>query len=609
MSETGGRRPASAASDAGSSMMAFRAASALVEEAQQLERSTTLPVASLGHVLIEHLVTLEEGTEEEEEDCERAQLRGAARARAAYVALAQRTSKRVLELMQTTRQHLRFWESALQAPRGHRRLLFLQTGKGQFVRHAVRWLKRLFRRKVEPLNPRLAIQQKVFALRELHEVLAVALGEVHSQADVVVRVNMEAEDAMGSVGASITRVRRVVVCLRRPPQLRGAPVPSEGLEGPDSLLMTNPSGRRDEEPLHKAVSLMALESAQARAESPRLVPFTAEQLWEELGGLQVDLACADREAMRQINQHRSPTARQATWLRRGAQNALLLAAAGEAVRHSPLAGSRDMERWGAQAAGSVQNFMWEHLVVPASQIRKELQRTFRSNKTEDLVALAESQAVLRRMLLDFDSRHYEQAGGPPKEATQASMERVLRRFELEARKPLRNLLAGDLSNLLMIQMQSIKVQVESALVQMDRVLQANQMNFAALAALPFFAAIGGALLLARGLAKWAGTSPAKLAANRRDMQGYMRMLLVEAERAIITCEDANARDAALQMGMQIFSINALYMAASEQRSSMMGREWYNLQSDILELAQPQKSTVRKLGILSRMSRSYSVFRD
>lgn len=110
------------------------------------------------------------------------------------------------------------------------------------------------------------------------------------------------------------------------------------------------------------------------------MPFTAEQLWEELGGLQVDLACADREAMRQINQHRSPTARQATWLRRGAQNALLLAAAGEAVRHSPLAGSRDMERWGAQAAGSVQNFMWEHLVVPASQIRKELQRTFRSNK-------------------------------------------------------------------------------------------------------------------------------------------------------------------------------------------------------------------------------------
>jgi hypothetical protein len=42
---------------------------------------------------------------------------------------------------------------------------------------------------------------------------------------------------------------------------------------------------------------------------------------------------------------------------------------------------------------------------------------------------------------------------------------------------------------------------------------------------------------------------------------------------------------------------------------MLGREWYNLQTDILELAKPKKMAAQKLSILSRLSRSYSVFRD
>jgi hypothetical protein len=138
--------------------------------------------------------------------------------------------------MQITRDHLRFWERAMQAPRGHRQLLFLRTGKGQFMRHAVRWMKRLVRVKVEPLNCRLAIQQKVSALRDLHGVLAVALGEVHSQADEVVALEMSGTHAVDVMGSSVMRVRRVVYCLRSPPQSQDSPSDEDGTA---SLLVKN----------------------------------------------------------------------------------------------------------------------------------------------------------------------------------------------------------------------------------------------------------------------------------------------------------------------------------------------------------------------------------
>jgi hypothetical protein len=50
------------------------------------------------------------------------------------------------------------------------------------------------------------------------------------------------------------------------------------------------------------------------------------------------------------------------------------------VSHSRVVGSPDLEDWMWQAVGSVQNFLWEHLLEPGAQIRKELQRTFKSNK-------------------------------------------------------------------------------------------------------------------------------------------------------------------------------------------------------------------------------------
>lgn len=256
-----------------------------------------------------------------------------------------------------------------------------------------------------------------------------------------------------------------------------------------------------------------------------------------------------------------------------------------------------------------------------------------------MLALEESRGILHRMLEDFAKRHPGDAGAAnPAPPSGRTMEAVLARFEAEAKSPLRNLVTGDLSNLMMIQMQAsagpypslpfrfccsspflvadsppvvqgIKVEMESALLQMDRILQANQINFAAMASMPFFATLWGLVALVKQLlfSGSAGSSAAAMA-KRREQKQYARILLVEAERAIL----AGGQDSGLhprEVGQQIFCLNTLYTEARGNSAEMTGPEWHNLRADILELAAPMTPISQKLLIITRMRASYSFFRD
>jgi nuclear-control-of-ATPase protein 2 len=328
------------------------------------------------------------------------------------------------------------------------------------------------------------------------------------------------------------------------------------------------------------------------------------QLWQELQHLTLTTHEAESHVRHMLSLYRAPTRKEVTWVYRYARNGAVAAAAMYVGAHSRLNGSPDLERWGQQVVQSVSGFFQEHLVQPMSQIASELQGTFAANDEADTVSLRESRNILGRMLADFDRMHPEVAGEAAKlsNTTAGSMERVLAKFEAEAKSPIRSLVTGDLSNLLMIQMQSMKVQMESALIQMDRILAANEINFAAMAAMPFFATLYGLMTLVRRLSFGGRGAEARREQQRR----YLRMLLVEAERALVQCNE-EGEAGALEMGLQIFCVNALYVAVREQRPLMSGLEWYNLKTDILELAGPKVAVERKLRILGRMHQSYSIF--
>lgn len=66
---------------------------------------------------------------------------------------------------------------------------------------------------------------------------------------------------------------------------------------------------------------------------------------------------------------------------------------------------------------------------------------------------------------------------------------VTARVEEELKSPLQNMLGGDLMQLLLIQTQVMKVDMESALLQMDQIMRANRLNFSLMAGLPTLLAV------------------------------------------------------------------------------------------------------------------------
>ena len=72
---------------------------------------------------------------------------------------------------------------------------------------------------------------------------------------------------------------------------------------------------------------------------------------------------------------------------------------------------------------------------------------------------------------------------------------VTARVEEELKSPLQNMLGGDLMQLLLIQTQVMKVDMESALLQMDQIMRANRLNFSLMAGFPTLLAVVSMLSL------------------------------------------------------------------------------------------------------------------
>ncbi|KAI8596023.1 ATP synthase regulation protein NCA2-domain-containing protein [Dissophora ornata] len=108
---------------------------------------------------------------------------------------------------------------------------------------------------------------------------------------------------------------------------------------------------------------------------------------------------------------------------------------------------------------------------------------------------------LERMVLAFGKDHYQLGAGDLQVLSQAvhngDISMVMRAYEQELKTPLKGAVAGNLVQTLLIQIQKTKVDVEVAMAALDKLLKANELNFA-------FLAVGPSLLLL-----WAVSSQAK----------------------------------------------------------------------------------------------------
>ncbi|ONK61450.1 uncharacterized protein A4U43_C08F30040 [Asparagus officinalis] len=273
------------------------------------------------------------------------------------------------------------------------------------------------------------------------------------------------------------------------------------------------------------------------------------------------------------------------------------------LRHSRLMGSPNIDNWIREAKESTAGFWKEHVEQPLISIRDDLFETFRGRQ-KGVMEVEEVQLTsdsLHRMLLAFG----EQTKGqklPDNLSDQDMMEIVMDRYEKELMHPIQNLLNGELARALLIQIQKLKLDLEMAMLELDQILKANEINFAILAALPAFFLSLFLLMLVRA---WAMKD--KGAEGRgRAARIQRRLLLVEVEKRIMqlhSCMDqGKEEDAQCMFGLVLYSLDRLYKAV--ERHARETGEWLSLREDIAALGRSELEKADKLAVISRMERMY-----
>ncbi|XP_038988228.1 protein DGS1, mitochondrial-like isoform X2 [Phoenix dactylifera] len=273
------------------------------------------------------------------------------------------------------------------------------------------------------------------------------------------------------------------------------------------------------------------------------------------------------------------------------------------LHHSSLMRSSDIDNWIREAKESTAGFWKDHVEQPLISIRDELFETFRRRHKGvmevDEVKLTEDS--LHRMLLAF----CEQTKGqklPENIPDQEMLEIVMARYEKEVMHPLQNLLSGELARAMLIQIQKLKLDLETAMLELDQILKANEINFAVLAALPAFFISILLIMLVRAWVRQDKSAEGRGRIARRQR----RLLVVEVEKRLMQfqtfVDQGMEDDAQCMFGLVLYSLDRLYKTV-EGHAKETG-EWLSLRQDIVDIGKPGLKTAYKLAITSRMERMY-----
>ncbi|OAE36008.1 hypothetical protein AXG93_93s1470 [Marchantia polymorpha subsp. ruderalis] len=290
--------------------------------------------------------------------------------------------------------------------------------------------------------------------------------------------------------------------------------------------------------------------------------------------------------------HRKPHKITRYWLRYTGGAVGLAFASGWLIRHSRLGGSDDIDRWLREGREAVMTFIREHVEQPLLSIRDDLFETFRKRHHEP-DSLGEAQLTaesLNRMLLEFVKHTSDKL---PEDLTeQQMMEVMMTRYEEELVHPLRNLLAGQLARALLIQVQKLKLDTERAMLELNQILRANEINFAILAAFPavivtcFLGYFGKVLLI-----------ETDEVGRGRAAQAKRRMLMAEVEKAIMCfqmmLDEARQEEAMWRFGMVIYGLDRLYKAV--KKVAVESGEWPSYEFAAVIFATPSDEKIHNAG--------------
>lgn len=492
--------------------------------------------------------------------------------------LLEETSEQILSNLHDVQKNLLFWQSRAEGTYSQKvHFMVFERGPLAFIEGTIDLVRR-FITEGSPMQ-RLAnaaasqISERVTILTTVQRNLATLLAEIHKEMDsfreeVVKEFNRK---AMSSV---LVAIRKAMIGLENIPlpQSDYSPV-NDGFQFKEL-----PEGLQDKSEWTDAEMQLAVD----------LIYSNLKTLNQRLSQI--------------VSKCRRPKRAERLWLRYTGTAVGLAVCSAWLLRHSRLMGSTDLDDWISAGRDSIIAFWKEHVELPLLSIRNELFETFRRRhkgvvEPEEVQLTANS---LRRMLVDF-TEHTTRTKVPEGKSEQEMMEIVMARYEKEVINPLQNLVGGELARALLIQIQKLKLDIETAMLEMDQILKANEINFAMLAALPaLFITVILASIVRLWLMKDKGAEGSGRAARLQ-----RRLLLVDAERKIMEYQvlmDQKEENDFWTFGMVLYALDRLYKA-TERHASATG-EWPSLRADILDLANPRLAAPYKLAITARMTRVY-----
>ncbi|KAI9028196.1 ATP synthase regulation protein NCA2-domain-containing protein [Phycomyces nitens] len=148
----------------------------------------------------------------------------------------------------------------------------------------------------------------------------------------------------------------------------------------------------------------------------------------------------------------------------------------------------DIKQWAKEVAITGHDFIvhwiWEPVLKVWDTIRLKDQSLTLLSK-EGLRSDLES---LERMVINFakDNCHMSDVdiARLPSQIKEGDMSLILKAYEQEMKNPIKNAVAGNLIQTLLIQVQKTKVDVDLAMSALDKLLKSNELNFAFLAVAP-----------------------------------------------------------------------------------------------------------------------------
>ncbi|CAK9859264.1 unnamed protein product [Sphagnum jensenii] len=492
-------------------------------------------------------------------------------------------SAQVLEHLHEVNKHLQFWQIRAQGTeRDKVRFMVLERGPWAFLQGVRQLLRSLvWDSSTQGLVVAAAIRitERVSMLTDLRNRLAVLNGQLYMEVAKMGEKMNAGQRSRRAIAECVVAVLEAMAVLEGAYDLPQADESASStrpfileFEGMSEELMRGMDWTNNE--LHNALELLSR---------------NLQTLKEFLAGL--------------MSYYQKPRKLVRHWIEYSGGAVGLALVSGWVVQHSRLGGSDDLDRWLKQAREDAICFLDERVKQPLLSIRGEIFDTFQKRhrgvgELGDVQLTADS---LHRMVRAFVAKTKGD-----EVASKASdlelMEIMMSRYEEELSHPVQSLLGGELARALLIQVQKLKHDIETAMLELNQILRANEINFAILAALPaLFFAVVLLLLLRKPFIEGKGAE-----GRGRLAQARRRMLMVEVEKAVMTCQmssdEGREEDAILDYGLLIYCLDRLHKAV--KKPAEKSGEWSSLRQDILDLAKPRMSTYYKLAIAARMERVY-----